>query len=206
MASITPGGDSRGWLQSGENTKRIFELFSAQDDELDGTDWDSVPETTLCSEEVYERMAHWLVHTYVSPPGTKNAGEPIADSTLCNYMSRLINFAATKFRAKSLIPATKDFFACLDAGSQQPSAKWLRGMKAKIQKIHFERAVKKGDNLDKSECERRPMRPPTSPSPPCPLLQGALGLPCQACRGLYSLMMAFVRWISPPQDPCPSHA
>ena len=61
MASITPGGDSRGWLQSGENTKRIFELFSAQDDELDGTDWDSVPETTLCSEEVYERMAHWLV-------------------------------------------------------------------------------------------------------------------------------------------------
>ena len=59
MASITPGGDSRGWLQSGENTKRIFELFSAQDDELDGADWDSVPETTLCSEEVYERMAHW---------------------------------------------------------------------------------------------------------------------------------------------------
>ena len=93
------------------------------------------------------------IPTYVSPPGTKNAGEPIADSTLCNYMSRLINFAATKFRAKSLIPATKDFFACLDAGSQQPSAKWLRGMKAKIQKIHFERAVKKGDNLDKSECE-----------------------------------------------------
>ena len=122
MASITPGGDSRGWLQSGENTKRIFELFSAQDDELDGADWDSVPETTLCSEEVYERMAHWLVHTYVSPPGTKNAGEPIADSTLCNYMSRLINFAATKFRAKTLIPATKDFFACLDAGSQPVGA------------------------------------------------------------------------------------
>ena len=76
-------------------------------------------------------------------------------------------------------------------------------MKAKIQKIHFERAVKKGDNLDKSECERRPMRPPTSPSPPCPLLQGALGLPCQACRGLYSLMMAFVRCISPPSRPLP---
>ena len=45
MASITPGGDSRAWLQSGQNTKRIFDEFSAQDDELDsaaeasGTGW-----------------------------------------------------------------------------------------------------------------------------------------------------------------------
>ena len=58
--------------------------------------------------------------------------------------------ACDKFKAVGS-DATKRFFDCLDTNSTSQHAKWLRGVKANIERAHCERADTAGKKLDKSE-------------------------------------------------------
>ena len=108
------------------NMIRILNLFSAQDEELDGVEWAALTEATLCAEPVYERFAAYLLHTYKIEPGSKNAGKPLDGGSVGNYLGSAINLAADRFRAVGA-DSSKLFFVFLDTKSTSGDAKWLRG-------------------------------------------------------------------------------
>ena len=70
-------------------------------------------------------------------------------------MGSLLNRAKSRFLASGG-PDIKEFFFCLEAKSGSDSAKWLRGLKIKIIKVTFDRAVKSGEQNDNSESARFP--------------------------------------------------
>ena len=154
MASLTADGDSESWIHQKDNVARILEQFNKQDTGPDDAWtrmlWDNLPESVLCRQPYYERLAHFLVHTYKIPKGVKNSGLPLACDSVRNYMGTAINRAASKFKAGGDIE-TKEFFFCLDAKSSSDSATWLHKLKKKIQRVTFERAKEAGEQQDKSE-------------------------------------------------------
>jgi hypothetical protein len=115
---------------------------------LEESSWHTLPERVLCSPPVYERYAYYLLYTYDSI--AKKEDEFLDGSTAKNYLSTSINLAADKFKAVGSADS-KRFFDCLDTNSTSASAKWLRGLKANIIRVHVERAKRDGKLVDKSE-------------------------------------------------------
>ena len=139
MAALSGDGDSDSWQKA--NVARIFTEFQEQDPELLSVEWDLLSSSVLCDRPVYERFAHFLVHVYLIPSGSKNAGLPLGGQSVLNYLGSLINRAASKFQATGG-PDIKEFFFCLEAKSGSASTKWLQKLKQKIVKLTFERAVR----------------------------------------------------------------
>ena len=151
--SMSADADSDSWLYQKSNVLRILNDFVAHDEPTrsDGiTVWAQLGEAMLCRCAFYERLAHWLVHTYKIPKGVKNAGMPLACDSVRNYMGTAINHAATKFKAGGDIQ-TREFFFCLDTKSSSEAALWLHKLKKKIQRVTFERAKEAGEQQDNSE-------------------------------------------------------
>ena len=157
MAALSGDGDSDSWQKA--NVARIFTEFQEQDPELLSVEWDLLSSSVLCDRPVYERFAHFLVHVYLIPSGSKNAGLPLGGQSVLNYLGSLINRAASKFQATGG-PDIKEFFFCLEAKSGSASTKWLQKLKQKIVKLTFERAVSLGEQMDNSDGE-----PPVNPRP-----------------------------------------
>jgi len=151
MASLSAKGASKRWCSAQENVKSIFNAFAVHDDQLDA-DWDGLPETVLCDRRVYQRFAHYLLHTHRIANG-ENMGERLSGGTPANYLSIAINLAADKFKAVGS-DATKRFFNCLDTSSTSDEIKWLRGLKANMKREIMERARDAGDQFDTSEGAR----------------------------------------------------
>ena len=126
---------------------RIFDLFIEQDDELSGV-WEELSEETLCGRDVYERFAYFMLNVY--EPDQRKGEEHLDGSTTRNYLAIAIHLACDKFKAVGS-DATKRFFDCLDTNSTSEYAKWLRGVKANIERAHCERQDAAGKKLDKSE-------------------------------------------------------
>ena len=161
MSKALPSkGFSPSWNSQQKNVVRIFNLMAAVDEELsqlDALDWHTFSEEILCSQPVYERFAYFVLYDYEADG--KKADEYVeADgdkkrldgSTAKNYLSTLINLAADKFKANGSA-ASKQFFNCLDSNSTSEDAKWLRGLKANVVRVHIERAKNAGKVIDKSE-------------------------------------------------------
>ena len=152
-ASLSADADSDSWLYQKSNVLRILNEFVAHDEPTrsDGIkEWAQLGEAVLCRCAFYERLAHWLVHTYKIPKGVRNAGLPLACDSVRNYIGTAINHAATKFKAQGTIE-TREFFFCLDSKSSSEAAQWLHKLKKKIQRVTFERAKEAGEQQDKSE-------------------------------------------------------
>eukprot|EP00966_Prymnesium_polylepis_P024610 567855-Prymnesium_polylepis.1 len=158
MAQITADADSESWVHQKNNVAKITDHFIAQDDILKallptaprGTLWDELGEAIVCTRGFYERLSTFLVHTYTIPDGKKNAGYPLAELSVRNYLGTAINRAGNKFRAGGST-ATKEFFFCLDSNSSHESALWFRKLKKKTTRTIFERAKANGEALDNSE-------------------------------------------------------
>lgn len=86
----------------------------------------------------------------VYEPDQKKGEEHLDGSTTRNYLAIAIHAASDKFKAVGT-DASKRFFDCLDTNSTSEHAKWLRGVKANIERAHCERADAAGKKLDKSE-------------------------------------------------------
>ena len=65
----------------------------------------------------------------------------------------MLNRARDKFFANG-DALTREFFTCMDTKSSTLNAKWLGGLKKKIERICFERAMNSGNLTDYSESER----------------------------------------------------
>ena len=149
--SIGAQGASASWSSAKKNVVRIFNLFIEQDEELSKCaekTWHALPEEALCGPDIYERFAYYMLHVY--EPDQRKGEEHLDGSTTRNYLSIAIHLACDKFKAVGS-DATKRFFDCLDTNSTSQHAKWLRGVKANIERAHCERADTAGKKLDKSE-------------------------------------------------------
>ena len=149
--ALSSKGQSTSWNAQQKNVVRIFDLMAEQDEELallEEHKWHTLPEQTLCAQPVYERYAYFLLYTY--EPDARKADEFLDGSTSKNYLATLVNLAADKFKSVGG-DASKRFFDCLDTNSTSPYAKWLRGLKANIIRVHIERAKRDGKLVDKSE-------------------------------------------------------
>ena len=85
---------------------------------LDETSWHLLAESTLCSEDVYERFAFFMLHIY--EPDARKAEERLDGSTARNYLAIAIHLACDKFKAIGS-NTTKRFFDCLDTNFQPRS-------------------------------------------------------------------------------------
>ena len=170
--SIGAGGSSRPWSNQKKNVVRIFNLFMEQDEELSSraeNTWHELSEEALlCAPEVYERFAYYMLNVY--EPDQKKGEEHLDGSTTRNYLAIAIHLACDKFKAVGS-DATKRFFDCLDTNSTSEHAKWLRGVKANIERAHCERRDAAGKKIDKSESappsgSHLPLSLPCSDGPP----------------------------------------
>jgi hypothetical protein len=151
---IAGAGESARWTGTKQSVKKVFNEFAATDaSELDGVSWDELPEETLCSNDVYESFAYYMMH--VRENGTDAKGKPkigLDGSTAGNYLGIVINLAQDKFKANGSHEA-RQFFNCLDNKSSSPEALWLRKLKSNCTREHIERAKTTGEKLDKSASE-----------------------------------------------------
>jgi hypothetical protein len=149
--TIGAGGTSASWTGQKKNVVRIFNLFIEQDEEL-STDraktWEALSEAALCSPDVYERFAYYMLNVY--EPDQRKGEEHLDGSSTRNYLSIAIHLACDKFKAVGS-DDSKRFFDCLDTNSTSEHSKWLRGVKANIERAHCERQDAAGKKLDKSE-------------------------------------------------------
>lgn len=142
---ITGAGATAEYLGQKVSVKKHFDTFAATDaSELGGIKWDALSEETLCSKDVYERFAYFLMQ--VHPNGLKLG---LDGSTAGNYIGIVINLAQDKFKATGSAES-RLFFSCLDKQSSSPDAIWLRKLKSNIMREHIERAKLTGTPLDKS--------------------------------------------------------
>ena len=163
-ARIGAQGASYTWTSQKKNVVRIFGLFIEQDEELStgaSTSWEELSEETLCGPDVYERFGYYMLNVY--EPDQRKGEEHLDGSTVRNYLGIAVHLACDKFKAVGS-DTTKRFFDCLDTNSTSEHAKWLRGVKANIERAHCERQDAAGKKIDKSESARAPSQFDTLPA------------------------------------------
>ncbi|KAL1495573.1 hypothetical protein AB1Y20_000282 [Prymnesium parvum] len=149
---LAGGGDSAAWKEKKTNVIRLFDdKFRVSDGEREARYglWKDLPEDVACSEELYERLAHYLVNEHTIPEGQRNAGAFLSCNVAINYLCILLNMAAAKFKTIGN-DRTKLFLTCLDVNASTQAAMWLRGLKKKMTRIIFERAKESGQEMDMS--------------------------------------------------------
>ena len=150
MAALTANGESDSWEEQKTNHLRIFELFRNSDPALlllMPTAWDALPASLLCSQDVYNKFGHYLVHVYKIGARCDHGGNPLAIKVVLKVLSGMLNRARDKFFANG-DALTREFFTCMDTKSSTLNAKWLGGLKKKIERICFERAMNGGNLTD----------------------------------------------------------
>ena len=157
LAAIGSTGEGRSWGTQLNNVVRIFNEFVKHNDatldpkeakqQLIGKDFDDLDEKTLCDRSVYERFAHYLVHVYVKPEGTKGTGEHLGCYTAINYINNILEQADTKCGSTQ---RSRAFFACRDRTSHCANRRWLVGVRDNMFKLIFKRAAASGEVLDNS--------------------------------------------------------
>jgi hypothetical protein len=147
--ALSSKGASIATANSKNNILNILNQFVEQDAECSGK-WSSQSEELLCSAPFYERFSYFLLYKYVKPAGVRGAGEPLDGDTPKVYLNLAVNLAADKFKGTGT-EATKNFFRCLDKGSQCAEALWLRGQRVNMTRHVFLRAKTTGKEMDMSE-------------------------------------------------------
>jgi len=156
MAALSAKGGARATINSQDRIVKLMDMFCAQDPECVAPhEWKKQSESLVCSAPFFERFAYFLLHTYVKPEGTKDAGKPLEGDTPKVYLNLAINQAANKYKLTGS-DVSKRFFLCLDLTSKSPEAIWLRGLRTNLTRNIFDRAKQNGQEMDKSEGQPRP--------------------------------------------------
>ena len=143
--------DSSSWLSQKANQINIFNEFLVQvaDAALRskwGKAFASMPDEVLCTQELFEHFATFLLQTYEIPTGRKNAGKHLHDPT--PVFSGVINQVYTRC-CNSSIKEVQNFIKVL-AKDQSPQAQWYAGMKRKLERTVFQRDMESGESQDNS--------------------------------------------------------
>ena len=93
-------GNSKSWSVHKAATLRLFEVMRTAEPDSAAAAFDTLDEATVCSRPVYARFAWFLVNQYVIPEGQKNAGGPLAGSTVIGTLRHLINIGLERFPAR----------------------------------------------------------------------------------------------------------
>ena len=151
MAALSSMGGSEATRKSQDRIERLLDDFCAQDPECTPPPaWASQSEGLVCATGFYERLAYWLLHTYVKPAGAKGAGDPLDGDTPKVYLNLAINLAAKMYKNAGCADSKK-FFLCLDLSSKSDEGIWLRGLRTNLTRNIFSRARENGQEMDKSE-------------------------------------------------------
>jgi len=59
--------------------------------------WEDLPESVVCCQAFYEKVAHYLIFTYVIESGD-HKGQPRSSDPAVNYLRILINLAADLYK------------------------------------------------------------------------------------------------------------
>ena len=132
--------------------------------------WEDLTERVVCCMSFYEKLAHFLIHSYVIESG-EHKGQALASDPAVNYLRIALNLAADLYRITGA-QASGDFLVCLSGGSS-PQAKWLQGLQDNMQKLAFERAKLSGAKWDNSAGKPR--------ATAAPLSRAAARCDCQGC-------------------------
>ena len=146
MARLEAGGMPESTTSTHSGALHLFNLFRLQDELLEHRSWDKLEEADLISKPMWERLAYFLLHVYLIPPGRVNAGQPLKGPE--NNFRTLLNMANDRLKGVGG-DTVKQFFTCLDKCNTD-AAKWLRGLKNNMEKIGFDRDVKDGKKIDNS--------------------------------------------------------
>ena len=151
-SSITSGGQSGSWLQSKMNVRRIVNQFLLSTDErkkLAGLPptFDSITADQACNEKLYEEFAFYLANQYKCGAG-KNKGEHLKVGPAVNYLNSLAKQLSDKH--KHVNDTTKFFFTCKDVNGSSDPWVWFNGVRSNMHGIIYERAAKRGEEIDAS--------------------------------------------------------
>lgn len=110
--------------------------------------WAQLSESQACDFKLYDDYAQYLAYEYLI-----KSNDPVrnhlAIGSVLDYLGALVQCAANRFKAAGGAE-TRQFFTCQDAGSSTDSGQWFRGLKDKIEKDLFKRAMENGEVIDHS--------------------------------------------------------
>ena len=151
-SSITSEGQSGSWLQSKTNVRRIVNQFLLRTDErkkLAGMPptFDSITPDQACNEKLYEEFAGYLANEYKCGAG-KNKDKHLKVGPVVNYLKCLAKQLSNKH--KHVNDKTKYFFTCKDVDGSMDQWVWFDGVRSNMHGIIYERAAKRGQQVDAS--------------------------------------------------------
>jgi hypothetical protein len=134
------------------NVRRIVNQFLLSTDErkkLAGLPptFDSITADQACNEKLYEEFAFYLANQYKCGAG-KNKGEHLKVGPAVNYLNSLAKQLSDKH--KHVNDTTKFFFTCKDVNGSSDPWVWFNGVRSNMHGIIYERAAKRGEEIDAS--------------------------------------------------------
>eukprot|EP00854_Cymbomonas_tetramitiformis_P023811 gene23811-28869_t len=151
---LTPGAERPNTLDNRATAQKAFEKFRVARGYTQP--WDKLPENVICDRKLYEQLAKYLIqeHKQMVKDVDDNGEEiqvqaHIKCSTAIIYFNIMLQLALGKYGERGT-EKSKSFLTCVDRNSTSDSAKWLRGMRKKINQVCFERSIAMGENLDGS--------------------------------------------------------
>ena len=104
MARLEAGGMPESTTSAHSGALHLFNLFRLQDELLEHRSWDKLEEADLISKPMWERLAYFLLHVYLIPPGRVNAGQPLKGPE--NNFRTLLNMASDRLKGVGGVPCT----------------------------------------------------------------------------------------------------
>jgi len=108
--------------------------------------FDDLPESVVCDQDIYGRLATYLTKVYKSEVG-KNKGKPLGVDSALGYLGCLLNQAKVKYKATGS-DKSKLFLTCLEENSTTDAGIWLRGLKKNMTREIFQTNTGSGEELD----------------------------------------------------------
>ena len=149
---ITSEGQSASWQQSKKNVRNIVDAFLQSSEarkQLAGppSTMDSITADQACNKQLYEEFAFYLANEYVCTQG-KNKDKHLKVAPATCYFNSLALQLSNQWKHDS--DKTRYFFTCKDKQGSSDEWVWFNGVRRNMQGIIFERAAKRGEEMDAS--------------------------------------------------------
>ena len=147
---ITSQGQSSSWQQSKRNVKNIVNKFLKTTPERQAlagppATMDSITAEQACNQQLYEEFAGYLANEYICTRGTSQYLK--VNPAVC-YLNLFALELSNKYKHTS--DATRLFFTCKDVKAYTDSWVWFNGVRTNMKGVIFERAIKRGEQMDAS--------------------------------------------------------